>query len=421
MHLRWLPALPVGGVARACLALVAALPALLLFACSTEPDAGGSSGTSGGSSGIAGDGGDGGVASDAGPSDSGATEDARRDADAGPVGQLFGFVGSSDGKIRSYRVDSTSGAWTLAKESTAGNNPSFLAFDPPRRRVVAVDSAGGGLVRSFAFDPSTGGVTEINTKPAGGAGSTHLSFDPTAKWVMVANYTGGNMSIFPIAASGTLGDATDTKASGPMSHWAGTNPSGTHVFVPALGANVVAQYTLSAVAGTLTDNGTAAFPGGAGPRHLAFHATEKWAYVINELAVTVTTLDFEKATGKLTAKQTISALPVGQSTAGVSGAEIFVHPSGKNVYVSTRGFNSVVRLAVNAVDGTLTRVDHVDTGGNRPRSFGMDPEGTLLYAGNEAINQVVGFRIDAVTGGLTPMGKTVDVPGPTFVGLTRVP
>jgi 6-phosphogluconolactonase len=398
------------------------MPAVLFFACSSDPGPGGSSGTSGGtSSGVPGDGGGGDATEDASATDSAVMDSAAPDADAGPRGPLFAFVGSSDGKIRSYRVDSALGTWTLAKESTAGNNPSFLAFDPTRRRVVAVDEAGGGLVRSFAFDPSTGEVTEINNQPAGGTGSTHLSFDPTGKWVMVANYNGGNMSILPIDAAGTLGPAADTKASGAMSHWAGTNPSGTHVFVPALGANVVAQYKLAAGTGALTDNGTAALPVGAGPRHLAFHATEKWAYVINELAITVTTFDFDKAAGTLTAKQTISALPVGQSTAGVSGAEIFVHPSGKHVYTSTRGFNSIVQLSINATDGMLTRVGHVLTGGNQPRSFGMDPEGTLLYAGNQAAGEVVGFRVDGVTGTLTPLGKTVDVTGPTFVGLARMP
>ena len=127
-----------------------------------------------------------------------------------------------------------------------------------------------GLVRSFSFDPQTGALTEVNSKPAGGAGSTHLSLDPQGKWVFVANYTGGNMSVLPIAANGALGDATDTKASGNKSHWAGTNPSGSHVFVPALGANVVAQYVLDANAGKLADNGVATMPGGAGPRHLAF-------------------------------------------------------------------------------------------------------------------------------------------------------
>jgi 6-phosphogluconolactonase len=358
--------------------------------------------------------------------DGGVTTEGGGGSDAGvdpvPAGPLFLFVGSNDGKIRVFDVDADTGALAFRKESTAGTNPSFLAFDPARRRIVAVDEVGGmGQVRSFGFDPATGALTEINAKPTGGAGSTHLSLDPTGTWVVVANYTGGNMSILPLDPNGRLGDATDTKASGAKSHWAGMNPSGTHVFVPALEANVVAEYSLNAGTGKLTNNGTAALPPNAGPRHLAFHPNEPWAYVINELSVTVTAFDLEGASGKLTAKNTISALPNGQNTSGVTGAEIAVHPSGKHVYASTRGFNSIAHFTVSAADGALTLVANTPTGGNQPRSFGMSPEGTLLYAGNQSVNQIVGFRIVAATGALEPLGSPLDVPNPTFVGLARIP
>jgi 6-phosphogluconolactonase len=336
-----------------------------------------------------------------------------------PAGRLFAFVGSADGKIRVFDVDATSGAWTPKKESNAGSNPSFLAFDPARRRVLATDET-GGLVRAFAFDPATGALAEVNAKPAGGAGTTHVSLDPTGNWALAANYTGGTTSILPVGANGALGDTADTKTSGAMSHWAGTNPSGTHVFVAALGANVVAQYKLDVGTGKLTDNGTAALPNGAGPRHLAFHPSEKWAYVVNELAVSVTAFDFDKATGKLMPKATVTALPAGQSANGVTGAEIFVHPSGKFVYASTRGVDTIARFTVDAANGALTRVDNTPTGASRPRSFGMDPEGTLLYAGNQDANQVVGFRIDGATGALSSIGAPITVPSPTFVGLARV-
>ena len=370
---------------------------------------------------------DGGSSGDRDGSSSGSADDGSAPAsdaapDAAAAGPLFAFVGSGDGKIRVYEVDPDSGALSFKKESSAGTNPSFLAFDPARRRVVAVDELGGmGQVRSFDFDPATGSLTEIDAKPAGGAGTTHVSFDPAAKWAMVANYTGGNMAILPLAPDGTLGNAADTKTSGAKSHWAGTNPSGTHVFVPALEANVIAQYALDVTSGKLTDNGTAALPVGAGPRHLAFHPSESWAYCINELAVTVTTLDFDKVAGKLTAKQTLSALPAGQGGGGLSGAEIAVHPSGKWVYASTRGYNSIAHFAVNGGDGTLSLVANAPTGGNQPRSFGMSPEGTLLFAGNQSANQLVGFRIDDVTGALSSLGPPTNVTSPTFVGLARIP
>jgi 6-phosphogluconolactonase len=361
--------------------------------------------------------------SDGGTHPDGAAQSDSAASDGGKApGALFGFVGSSDGKIRVFAVDDVTGAWTLKKENSAGANPSFLAIAASEHRVLAVDEdASGGLVRSFSFEPSTGALTEINNRPTGGDGPAHVSLDPSGKWAFVANYTGGTASVLPLAANGMLGAIADTKASGAMSHFAGTNPSGTHVFVPALGDDIVAQYALDANTGKLTANGVANVPANAGPRHLAFHPSEQWAYVMNETAITVTTFDFAKAAGTLSAKDTISALPGGQSTNGVSGAEIFVHPSGKYVYGSTRVYNSIAVFTVDGTTGKLTRTANVPTGGNRPRSFGMDPEGTLLFAGNQDVDEVVGFHIDPSTGNLTSAGNVATVKGPSFVGLARIP
>lgn len=359
-----------------------------------------------------------GTPADAAPRDDAGSGD--RDADAAAPGQLFAFVGSTDGKIRVYGVDAATGAWTFARESAAGTNPSFLAFDPPRRRVVAVDELDPGVVRSLAFEAQTGALTERDAKPSGGAGTTHVSLSPSGAWVFVASYTSGTASVLSLDAAGMLGSAT-TVASGAMSHWAGTDPSGSYVLVPALGANVVAQYKFNETTGALTANGTATLPAGVGPRHLGFHPSAKWAYVVDESATSLTAFDFDATSGKLTAKQTISALPPSQSAAGVSGAEIYVHPSGAHVYASTRTYDSIAHFTVNATTGMLTYVASVETGADRPRSFGVDPEGTLLFAGNQDANQVVGFRIDPTTGALQSLGKTVDVPAPQFVGLARMP
>lgn len=379
----------------------------------SDDRADGSSAADGGGPDTPDPGADGSVATDGGDGGEG---------DAGPKGPLYAFVGSSDGKIRTYLVDEASGAWSAMREFEGGTNPTYLAFDPPRRRVVVANEVGaGGGVRSFTFDPANGSLTFVNSRGAGGSGTAHVSLDPQGKWAFVANYTAGNASVFPIGAGASLGASADTVTSGANSHWAGTNPSGTHAFVVALGANVVAQYTLNAATGELTGNGTVSLPANAGARHLAFHPTEKWAYVINETAITVSTMSFDKATGKLALAQTVSALPPGQSAAGVSGAAIAVHPSGKWVYASTRVYNSIAHFSVDAANGTLTRVANSLTGGNRPRTFALDPEGTLLYAGNQNVNQVVGFRVNAATGALTSLGKIVDVTGPTFVGVARMP
>ncbi len=343
-------------------------------------------------------------------------DDGETKPDAAPKGTLFAFVGSTDGKIRVYTVDA-GGGLTLKKENNAGKNPSFIAFDPPTHRVVSVDEGNPGIVRSFLFDTPTGALTEVNNKTSSGDGATHLSIDPSGKWVFVANYTGGNMSVLPLAQNGTLGDTADKKTSGAKSHWAGTNPSGTHVFVPSLDGNVVSQYILNNATGKLTDNGTGVFPAGAGPRHLAFHPSEKYAYVVNELGTSVTPFTFDKTTGKLSPLATVSALPSGQSSTGVTGAEIFVHPNGKFVYASTRVYNSIALFSIDGT-GQVSLLSNTPTGGNRPRSFGLTPEGNFLFAANQDVNEIVGFTLNEATGALTSNGK-ITVNAPEFVGLVR--
>jgi 6-phosphogluconolactonase len=390
-------------------------PALVFAACSEtkEPAGGPTAGALDASAST-----DGSLTHDGGAYSSG--EDAAPADEAGkPLPPLFAFVGSNDGKIRTYTVDAKTGAWTAAKAVSTGGTPSFLAFDPPRHRVVAIEEE-GATIRSFTFDSKTGSLTPVNTKSAGGAGTTHLSLDPTGKWVFVANYTAGSMGVFPIDAAGMLGSASDTRSPGKLAHWAGTDPAGTHVFVTALGTNIVAQYDFDSTTGKLTNNGTAAPPAGVGPRHLAFHPNEKWAYTMNELGISVTTYTYDKNAGTLVPIETISALPNNQDPEDVTGAEIFVHPSGKWVYGSTRGYDSIAVFDVDQTTGKLTLSANAPTNGDVPRSFGMDPEGTLLYAGNHGVGTVYGFRIES-TGSLTPLGKTVDVTGPFFVGLARMP
>ncbi len=246
------------------LAFLPGIPAVLAAGCSSEPEPG--SASVGPEDAAAPS--DGGPRADGALSD-GAVPDAHDDGGGGPVGQLFGFVGSSDGQ--GARVHRRRNGRLDAREGIE-RRPEPLV---PRVRSRAAAGGVGSTRRraascgSFAFEPATGALTELSSKASGGAGPAHLSIDPTGTYVMVANYTGGTMSILPIDPAGMIGSAADAKTSGAMSHWAGTNPSGTHVFVPALGANVVAQYVLNAATGKLTDNGTAALPAGAGPRHLA--------------------------------------------------------------------------------------------------------------------------------------------------------
>lgn len=283
---------------------------------------------------------------------------------------LYAMTGGDDGQIHVFRVDQTNGGWQSTDDFEAGDNPSFLAADLAHGRVYAVDEANDGQVLAFSFDRTAGKLAPLGSPVStGGAGPTHLSIDPSGKFVLVAMYGAGRVSTFPIQADGSLGAAADTKDSGEKAHLAIVNPSGGFAFVPCLGANYVAQYTFDS-AGKLTANagGNASPPDGAGPRHLDFHPSEKFAYGTNELASTMTSYAFDKATGRLSPIETQSMLPA-DYTDDNTAAEVYVHPSGKFVYGSNRGHDSIAVFTVDASTGKLTLSSHAKTNGETPRSF----------------------------------------------------
>ncbi|CAN5249018.1 lactonase family protein [soil metagenome] len=372
-------------------------------------------------------------ADDSGVVDAQTTNDASNDAvisvtDAAPSdagdgattnAPLFFFVGGGDGKIRVFSVAEPSGALTPLGVASPGGSPSFLALDPVKRHLYAVDE-NKNQVRAFTFDPNVGSLTDLGAPVAsGGNGPTHVSIDATGKVVLVANYGGGTASVFPIMGSGALAAASDTKAPGANAHLAISNPSGGYAFVPALGANLIAQYKLDTTTGKLTANGTVSPPAAAGPRHLAFRPDENFAYGINETASTGTTYAYDQGTGKLTVGATTTTLPQGFAMAN-TGAELVVHPTGAWVYASNRGSDTIVTFASNETTGALTLVGHVSTGGKTPRSFALDPAAKLLFAANQGSATVAVFTIGS-NGAPVASGSPVAVASPTFVGAWRVP
>lgn len=389
--------------------------AVTLVACGDDaagagPGGSGSSGSSGGSSSggstIPSDGGAGGA--DAGP-----------DAAAPRPTALYALTGGGDGQIRVFRVDEATGDWTPKGAFAAGASPSFLAADAAKGRVYAVDEGGAGAVLSFSFDPATGALASLGAPAASpGAGPTHLSLDASKSFVLVGVYGAGKVGVFPIGASGLAGAAVDVQSPGDKAHLAITSPSGGYAFVPCLGSNLIAQYGFDAKTGKLTPNpaGSASPPPGSGPRHLDFQPGEAFAYGVNELASTLTTYAYDKAKGALSPVETKTTLPPGYSGAN-TGAEVFVHPSGKWVYTSNRGHDSIAHFAIAAGTGKTTLVGHAPTGGKTPRSFAIDPKGAYLFAANQASDTVQAFRIDPVTGAPTALGAPRAVPKPTFVGL----
>jgi 6-phosphogluconolactonase len=341
-------------------------------------------------------------------------------------------TGESKG-IYAYRYNAKDGKMTPLGLAAATENPSFVALDPNRHFLYAVNEvqkyqgqASGG-VSAFAVDPKTGKLTFLNEVPSRGADPCYISLDKSGKFVLVANYTGGNLAVFPIQPDGRLGDATGfiqhagtgpnhDRQEGPHAHWMEVTSDNRYAVVADLGLDELLIYRFDAAKGLLTPNEPpfAKTEPGAGPRHLAFHPDGKHAYVINEMASTVNTFSFDAKTGTMHSEQTISTLPSGFSGHNDT-AEIEVHPNGRFVYASNRGHDSVAVFAVEAKTGKLKLVEDVPTLGKTPRNFQIDPTGTRLFVANQESGNIVAFKIDPKTGHLTPTGEPVKVPNPVCV------
>ncbi len=354
-----------------------------------------------------------------------------------PDTPLFVFVGSYTcamphvkGKgegIYIFRMDRATGALTPAGDMLGLSNPSYLAFDPAQRHLYVVDEIDQGSVGAFAVDPASGALTRLQQFVSSeGDVPCHLSVDPTGRWVLVANYTSGHVASFPIQPDGSLGDAIEVvhhqghsvheRQESAHAHWIAVDPTARYALVADLGLDKVLVYHFDPAYGTLTPNDPPAcdLPPGSGPRHIVFHPSGCFAYVINELASTVTACAYDGERGVLTPLQTLPTLPAdfqGKSTTSA----IRIHPSGRFVYGSNRGHDSLAIFAVNDADGTLTPRGHTLTQGRNPRDFNIDPSGTFLIAGNQDTDTLVTFRIDAATGSLTPTGQATSVMTPVCI------
>jgi len=314
--------------------------------------------------------------------------------------------------------------------AAASPNPSFLALDAKRRLLFAVNEVGEfggrptGAVSAFAIDARKGTLALINQQPSMGAGPCHLALDRGGRHLLVANYGSGSVSVLPVAADGRLGAASDVvqhtgssvnpeRQKGPHAHCVAIDRANRFVFVCDLGLDKVLAYRFDGQRGTLTphDPPFAQVKPGAGPRHLVFRPDGGFAYVVNELTSTVTAFRYDAGAGALHEVQTISSLPAHFDGAN-SGAEIDVHPSGKWLYVSNRGHNSVVLFDIDATSGTLTYVEEQGTGGFTPRHFGIDPSAAYLAVGNQNSNTILVARIDGARGRLKPSGILAYAPSP---------
>jgi 6-phosphogluconolactonase len=288
------------------------------------------------------------------------------------------------------------------------------------------DGQKAGGVAAFSIDKNTGNLTLLNQQPSGSAGPCHVIVDQQGKNVLVANYGGGSVSVLPIGSDGQLKPLSSNiqhagssinpqRQKEPHAHSVNLDVAGRFAFVADLGLDKVMIYRLDADKGELSANNppSESVKPGSGPRHFAFHPNGKFAYVINEMGNTVTAFRYDAAEGRLTTIDSISTIPA-DNTQTTHTAEVQVHPSGKFVYGSNRGHDSIAVFAVNQDTGKLTAKGQTPCPAT-PRNFGIDPSGKFLLAAGQSANRIEVFRINQDTGELTSTGHKVKVPTPVCV------
>jgi 6-phosphogluconolactonase len=363
-----------------------------------------------------------------GPESLASEKESQLDGDLLYVG-TYTEAGRRDG-IYLVRMDRRSGKLRQVGSVDAGANPSFLAIHPNGRVLYAVNEVEtyngkpSGAVSAFAIASDTGALTRRNEQPSEGGAPCFVSVDRTGAVVMVANYVGGSIAMLPIQADGALAPATRIvqhtgsgpnadRQSAPHAHCIVADPSNRFALAADLGADRVFVYRLDLDGKSLrhVEGGDAVMRPGAGPRHIAFHPTLPLVFVSNELDSTVATLRFDAERGKLSPLDIRSTVPAGWTGTNYP-ADIHVAPSGRTLYVSNRGHNSIAVFSVTKSTGALALDQVVPTEGDWPRNFALDPTGRWLLVANQRSDSVVVFGRDQESGRLTPTPQRIALPSP---------
>jgi len=348
---------------------------------------------------------------------------------------MFAYVGCYTSKERNgkgegvgvYRIDPASGQWTQIQLVKDIVNPSWLTLDRQQRRLYAAHGDGNEAT-AFAIDRATGRLTLTNRQATKGRNGVRLGIDASNRFAVIANYSSGTVAVLPINADGSLGALTDlvtlegkpgphrTEQGSSHPHDVVFDPRGRFVVVPDKGLDTTFVFRLDTTRGKLVpaDPPSVASRPGAGPRHADFHPTKPYLYQINELDSTITTFKFDTEFGELVPLQTITTLPPSFTSASTT-SEIVVAPSGRFVYGSNRGHDSIVILAIDSATGTLTPVGWESTQGRVPRFFALDPSGAFLYAANQNSDTIVAFTVDQGTGKLKPTGQVIKTGSPSSI------
>jgi 6-phosphogluconolactonase len=366
-------------------------------------------------------------------------------ADAAGVYWVYvGTYTNSGGPERSRGIylmefDTRSGELGTPRLVAESPDPSFLAIHPSREFLYAVNESGeilgrrDGGVSAFAIDQSRGTLTLLNQQLPAGSGPCHLVVDRQGQNVLVANYGSGSVGCLPIDRDGRLRPATTTiqhrgpvadprRQGGPHAHSVNLDAANRYAVVADLGLDEVLIYAFDPSRGRLTPHQppfTKVAPR-SGPRHFAFHPDGRFGYVINEISKTVTAFAYDSDNGILTEIQTIPTVPADSGARG-STAEVQVHPSGKFLYGSNRGHDSIAIFAIDPTTGKLTSLGFEPTRGKTPRNFAIDPTGAFLFAENQDSNSIVVFRIDPQAGTLKATGQTAKISRPVCIKMMPRP
>jgi len=310
-------------------------------------------------------------------------------------------------------------------------NPTFLEIHPSSKFLYAVSERDPGAVSAFAISQATRKLEFINKTSSEGKGPCHLCISQDGRVLLVANYGSGSVASIPINKDGSLAEpASSIQHTGssvnprrqrePHAHSVNLSPDNRFAYVADLGIDKIMVYKLDSESGRLLqdDSSEIRIKPGAGPRHLSFDTNGKFAYLINELDETIITFIHEPETGNLSEIQTISTLPEGFSGTSIC-AEVKVHPSGKFLYGSNRGHDSIAIYRINPEKGTLSLLGFQNQGIKNPRNFNIDPTGRFCIVANQDSDSVIVFRIDQETGLLEPTGQLIKVGKPVCVRFNK--
>ncbi len=408
-----------------------------------SPGTGGSGGGAAGTGGVSGSGGSAG--SGGGRADSGRTPDQAGSIDTpgNAGGTTYVFTSSSTGygaaaTLTSFKLDLATGALTKGPTANGRNNVFYGAFSPDRKYLLTVTEESPAYLSSFSFNAATGALTPINEVSTGAANAEHVAFHPNGQWAAVAHYTGGQVTLHPVMASGMVMAPADTKQAGTGGgsncHQAVFDSTGGFLFVPCLGPQHIAQFRVTGNALMANTPSTVMVTGA--PRHLAFGNGEAHAYAVTEAQATLITLGYDRTGGKLTVAGSPTQAYV---TEAGGGSHLVVHPGGKFLFVGSRFDNSILTFSIDAGTGAATKTSSTDESLSYPRDFAVDASGSYLIAGTQpntmatmAPNRkpngggkLVVFKIDPGDGKLTRVGTPADLQTGTgsvwWVGTSTVP